>query len=152
MEYEFTDEHNRTVGELAGAMQVVATLMKVTGLAFLILASLLAYQVSQAGGGWGAVVGLGAATLICLAIGFWTFGLNPWLPRLLAFVGGVATVGATWWLGRVIGGRVGGVVAARLKAGCSTQNQVNTHLARSPAPTPRGANHVDRQHARAHQS
>ena len=43
-----------------------------------------------------------------LAVGFWTFGLNPWLPRLLAFVGGVATVGAAWWLGREMGGRIGG--------------------------------------------
>jgi 4-amino-4-deoxy-L-arabinose transferase-like glycosyltransferase len=71
-----------------------------------------------------------------LAIGFWTFGLNPWLPRLLAFVGGVATVGATWWLGRVIGGRVGGVVAALFMAGCSTHILVNSHVAWSHATTP----------------
>src|SRR5688500_10115109 len=64
-----------------------------------------------------------------LAIGFWLFGLNPWLPRLLAFVSGVATVGATWWLGREIGGRasgrLGGFVAALFMAGCSTHILVN---------------------------
>src|SRR5687768_14426239 len=71
-----------------------------------------------------------------LAVGFWTFGLNPWLPRLFAFVGGVATVGAAWWMGREIGGRAGGLVAALFMAGCSTHVLVNSHVAWSHATTP----------------
>jgi 4-amino-4-deoxy-L-arabinose transferase-like glycosyltransferase len=71
-----------------------------------------------------------------LAIGFWAFGLSPWLPRLLVFVAGVATVGAAWWLGRELGGRVGGFVAALFLAGCSTHVLVNSHVAWSHATTP----------------
>jgi 4-amino-4-deoxy-L-arabinose transferase-like glycosyltransferase len=75
-----------------------------------------------------------------LALGFWTFGLSPWLPRLFAFVAGVATVGAVWWLGREIGGRAGGriagAVAALLMAACSTHILVNSHVAWSHATTP----------------
>lgn len=83
---------------------------------------------------------IGALWNWALAIGFWTFGLNPWLPRLLAFFGGVATVGATWWLGREVGGRAGGrlagVVAGLFMAGCSTHVLVNSHVAWSHATTP----------------
>jgi 4-amino-4-deoxy-L-arabinose transferase-like glycosyltransferase len=75
-----------------------------------------------------------------LAIGFWTFGLNPWLPRLLAFLAGVATVGAAWWLGRELGGRaggrLGGFVAALFMAGSSTHVLVNSHVAWSHSTTP----------------
>ena len=81
---------------------------------------------------------IGALWNWVLAVGFWTFGLNPWLPRLLAFLGGVATVGAAWWLGREIGGGGGsaGVVAALFMAGCSTHVLVNSHVAWSHATTP----------------
>lgn len=71
-----------------------------------------------------------------LAIGFWTFGLNPWLPRLMSFVAGVATIGAAWWLGRELGGRIGALVAALFMAGCSTHILVNSHVAWSHATTP----------------
>ena len=83
---------------------------------------------------------IGALWNWVLALGFWTFGLSPWLPRFLAFLGGVATVGAAWWLGREIGGRAGGriagVVAALFMAGCSTHALVNSHVAWSHATTP----------------
>lgn len=71
-----------------------------------------------------------------LALGFWVFGMSPWLPRLLVFLTGVSTVGAAWWLGRELAGRIGGVVAALFMAGCSTHILVNSHVAWSHATTP----------------
>jgi 4-amino-4-deoxy-L-arabinose transferase-like glycosyltransferase len=83
---------------------------------------------------------IGALWNWLLAIGFWIFGLNPWLPRFMAFLGGVATVGAAWWLGREVGGRAGGrlgaFVTALFMAGCSTHVLVNSHVAWSHATTP----------------
>jgi hypothetical protein len=73
-QYEFTDEHNRTINDLANAMGVVATLMKVLGLVFLIFGGLLTWHSIQVGTGYAAPVGMGAAALLCLAIGFWTSG------------------------------------------------------------------------------
>jgi hypothetical protein len=71
-QYEFNAEQNRTFNELAAAMEVVATLMKILGLLFLIFFGLLLLQAAQVGGGYGPVIGLGSAMLVCLAIGFWT--------------------------------------------------------------------------------
>ncbi|MCC7372135.1 MAG: glycosyltransferase family 39 protein [Chloroflexi bacterium] len=71
-----------------------------------------------------------------LALGFWTVGLSPWLPRLLVFLTGVATVGAAWWLGREVTGRRGAVVTALFMAGCSTHVLVNSHVAWSHSTTP----------------
>ena len=71
-----------------------------------------------------------------LALGFWVFGMSPWLPRLLVLVAGVATVGAAWWLGRELAGRVGAVAAALFMAGNSTHILVNSHVAWSHATTP----------------
>ena len=73
-QYEFNAEQNRTINELAGAMEVVATLMKVVGLGFLIFFGLLLYQAVQVRAGYAPAIGLGGAALICLAIGFWTSG------------------------------------------------------------------------------
>jgi hypothetical protein len=73
-QYEFTDEQNRTVSGLADAMRVVAGLLQLAGLVFVIFAAILAVQAGPTGGGIGPVIGLGAAALICLAIGFWTSG------------------------------------------------------------------------------
>ena len=76
-QYEFNAEQNRTIGELAAAMSVVATLMKVAGLVFLVCFGLVLYQVIQTEqrlSGYAPVIGLGAAALLCLSIGFWTSG------------------------------------------------------------------------------
>ena len=73
-QYEFNAEQNRTLNDLAGAMQVVATLMNVVGLVFLLFFGLLLYQAVQVRAGYGPVIALGAATLICLSIGLWTSG------------------------------------------------------------------------------
>jgi len=79
---------------------------------------------------------IGAFWNYVLAASFWLFGLSPWLPRLLVFLTGVGTIGAAWWLGREIGGRVGGLVAALFLAGCSTHALVNSHVSWSHATTP----------------
>ena len=79
---------------------------------------------------------IGALWNYLLAAGFWLFGLSPWLPRLAAMLAGVATVGAAWWLGRELGGRVGGAVAAGFLATSSTHILVNSHVGWSHATTP----------------
>jgi hypothetical protein len=73
-QYEFTDEQNRTISELAAGMGTVATLTKLLGLAFLVFFGLTLYQAIEAKGNYGPAAGLGAATLLCLSIGFWTGG------------------------------------------------------------------------------
>ncbi|HEY8503662.1 MAG TPA: hypothetical protein VIL46_03715 [Gemmataceae bacterium] len=73
-QYEFNAEQSRTIGELARAMDVVATLMKALGGVFLIFFGLLLYQAIQVGGGYGAAAALGAATVLFLSIGIWTGG------------------------------------------------------------------------------
>jgi hypothetical protein len=75
-QHEFTDEHNRTIGGLADAMGAFAGLMKLLGLVFLIVCGLQVYSALHAEKiwAWAPVIGLGAATLFCLALGFWTSG------------------------------------------------------------------------------
>jgi hypothetical protein len=71
-QYEFNDEQNREISALADAMRVVASLMQLLGLAFVVLCALTATGAIQVGGGYGPVIGLGSAALLCLCIGFWT--------------------------------------------------------------------------------
>jgi hypothetical protein len=73
-QYEFTEEQNRQISGLADAMKVTAGLMQLLGLAFVILTTLAVPGVVQTGGGYGPAIGLGAAALVCLCIGFWTGG------------------------------------------------------------------------------
>lgn len=77
-QYEFNDEQNREFSGLADAMRVTAGLMQLVGLAFVVLAALTAVQASSAGGktvaAFGPAIGLGAAALLCLCVGFWTGG------------------------------------------------------------------------------
>jgi hypothetical protein len=73
-QYEFSEEQNRQISGLADAMKVAAGLLQLLGLAFVILCTLSITGAVQTGGGYGPPVGLGAAALICLCIGFWTGG------------------------------------------------------------------------------
>ena len=76
-QYEFNDEQNREFSSLADAMRVTAGLMQLAGLAFVVLAALSAVSVAKAGatvGQYGPAIGLGAAALLCLSVGFWTGG------------------------------------------------------------------------------
>ena len=73
-QYEFGDEHNREISALADAMRATSNLMLLMGLAFVVLASLTVAQVVKSGGNYGPAIGLGAAALLCLCIGFWTGG------------------------------------------------------------------------------
>lgn len=75
VQYEFNDEQNRAFSALADAMRVTAGLMQLAGLAFVVLASLTVAHAANANtGGYGPAVGLGAAALLCLCVGFWTGG------------------------------------------------------------------------------
>jgi hypothetical protein len=73
-QHEFTDEQNRTISGLADAMRTVASLMQVLGMAFAIFFGLQLAAAIQTRTGYGPVAGLAAATLLFLAIGFWTGG------------------------------------------------------------------------------
>ena len=74
-QYEFNDEQNRAFSALADAMRVTAGLMQLAGLAFVVMAALtVAHAVNANAGGYGPAVGLAAAALLCLCIGFWTGG------------------------------------------------------------------------------
>ena len=77
-QYEFNDEQNREFSALADAMRVTASLMQLAGLAFVVLAALTTVQAVNAGGTtighYGPAIGLGAAALLCLCVGFWTGG------------------------------------------------------------------------------
>ena len=71
-QYEFNAEQNRTISDLASAMSVVAMLMKVLGVVFLSFFGLLLLKAVETRSGYGPVIGLGSAMLLCLSIGFWT--------------------------------------------------------------------------------
>jgi len=71
-QYEFTDEQNKQISALADAMRVTAGLMQLLGLAFVVFFALSLIQAIQANAGYGPPIGLGAAALLCLCIGFWT--------------------------------------------------------------------------------
>lgn len=77
-QYEFNDEQNREFSALADSMRVTSSLMQLVGLAFVVLAVLTAAQAVSAGGNnvgaYGPAIGLGAAALVCLCVGFWTGG------------------------------------------------------------------------------
>lgn len=73
-QYEFSDEHNREISALADAMRVTSSLMLLVGLAFAVLAALTVTQVVNSGGNYGPALGLCAAALLCLCVGFWTGG------------------------------------------------------------------------------
>ena len=73
-QYEFNDEQNREFSSLADAMRVTAGLMQLAGLAFVVLAALTVAQAMSANTGYGPAIGLGAAALLCLCVGFWTGG------------------------------------------------------------------------------
>ena len=74
-QYEFNDEQNKQISALTDAMRVVAGLGHLLGLAFVVLCALAVTDAVNAGGGYGRygpAIGLGAAALLCLCIGFWT--------------------------------------------------------------------------------
>ena len=76
-QYEFNDEQNREFSSLADAMKVTAGLMQLAGLAFVVLAALAVASVAKAGTpvtAYGPAMGLGAAAMLFLCVGFWTGG------------------------------------------------------------------------------
>src|SRR5215510_12874370 len=73
-QYEFNDEQNKEFSALADSMRVTAGLMQLAGLAFVVLAALTIVQVANSGGNYGPAIGLSAAALLSLCVGFWTGG------------------------------------------------------------------------------
>jgi hypothetical protein len=71
-QFEFTEEHGRTIGALADAMRTVATPLQLLGMALAILAGLQAVTAANGAGGYAPVAGLAAAAVLVLAFGFWT--------------------------------------------------------------------------------
>jgi 4-amino-4-deoxy-L-arabinose transferase-like glycosyltransferase len=71
-----------------------------------------------------------------MALGFWLFGPGVNLPRALMLILGVLTVGATYFLGRSMGGRKAGFLAGLLLACSPVHTLVNSHIAWSNAATP----------------
>jgi hypothetical protein len=81
--FEFNGEQNKTINELADGMGSVALLMKLLGTAFLVLFGLTLYHAIQTQGNYAPAAGLGAGTLLCLAIGFWTGGSAHSFRRII---------------------------------------------------------------------
>lgn len=77
-QYEFNDEQNREFSALADSMRVTAGLLQLVGLAFVVLTAMTTIHAVNEGetgiGHYGTAIGLGAAALLCLCIGFWTGG------------------------------------------------------------------------------
>jgi 4-amino-4-deoxy-L-arabinose transferase-like glycosyltransferase len=71
-----------------------------------------------------------------LAAFLWIVGPWPETPRLMVALIAVATVVLTYLLGRALGGRLAGLVAAGLIATCATHVVVNSHVAWSNGTTP----------------
>ena len=79
-----------------------------------------------------------------LALAFWLFGTPLYLPRAVIMVIGVLTVGATYFLGRSLGGhraapaagRWAGAIAGLLLAFSPSHTIVNSHVAWSNSATP----------------
>ena len=73
-QYEFTDEQNQQISSLADAMRVAAGLMQLLGLVFIVLCTLSLTGSFPSESNYGTAIGLGAAALLFLCIGFWTGG------------------------------------------------------------------------------
>jgi hypothetical protein len=77
-QYEFTDEHGRTISGLSDNMRAFATLMKILGLVFFIFCALTAvaayknWSEHHVWHTWGFPVILGAIGLLAVTFGFWT--------------------------------------------------------------------------------
>ena len=71
-----------------------------------------------------------------LAAFLWVVGPRPETPRLLVALVASATVALTYLLGRTLGGRLAGLVAAGLLMTCATHVVVNSHVAWSNGTTP----------------
>jgi hypothetical protein len=77
-QFEFTDEHNRTIGGLADAMSTSASLLQLLGVAFATLCGVQIVAILKTDANFVTTrhyvpaVGFGAGALFCLAFGYWT--------------------------------------------------------------------------------
>jgi 4-amino-4-deoxy-L-arabinose transferase-like glycosyltransferase len=79
---------------------------------------------------------LGAMWNYLLAASFLSFGFEPEVPRLVALVFGLCTIIATYLLGRRLGGRLAGAIAAGLLTVSGTHVLVSSRIAWSHNLTP----------------
>ena len=73
---------------------------------------------------------------ILVATGLWLLGPQPETSRLVSVLVGTATVGATYLLGRQLGGWLAGLIAAGLLTTSAGHVLVNSHVAWSSSTTP----------------
>jgi hypothetical protein len=71
-----------------------------------------------------------------IALSLWVFGPQPWAPRMAPLLLGSGAVVLTYLLGRVVGGRLAGLLAAGLLATSAVHVLVNSHISWSNATTP----------------
>ncbi|MCC7106234.1 MAG: glycosyltransferase family 39 protein [Chloroflexi bacterium] len=71
-----------------------------------------------------------------LATSLWLLGPQPATQRVLVALLGCGAVLLTYWLGRGLSGRIGGLVGAGLLATCAAHVVVNSHVGWSNATTP----------------
>ena len=83
-QYEFTDEHNRTLIGLADSMTSSATLLQLLGVVFATLCGLQILAVVQTQTGYVPAIGLAAGTIFCLAFGFWTARASNSFRKIVA--------------------------------------------------------------------
>ncbi len=90
-------------------------------------------------GGW-PIIGItdyvGPLHTYLLALAFRVFGVTIGLPRLYMAILGTLTVVSTYWLGRVMAGRLAGLIAACLMVASPTHIMMNSHVAWSNCTTP----------------
>jgi 4-amino-4-deoxy-L-arabinose transferase-like glycosyltransferase len=144
MDSETSNRYSKTDFALIGMLLLAATAVRlpylqlipvVTDEVFEVLAALSVYQ-----GNWilyGPVnPTAGPLATYLLALGFWLLGPQMILPRIIALILGVLTVGLTYVLGRSMGGRWAGVIAGILLAFSPIHTVVNSHIPWSNATTP----------------
>jgi hypothetical protein len=88
-QFEFTEEHGRTIGGLSDAMSTSATLLQLLGVAFATLCGVQIVAVLKTDSQFVTIrdyvpaVGFGAAALFCLAFGFWTARASTSFRRIV---------------------------------------------------------------------
>lgn len=73
-QYEFTEEHNRTLSKLSDSMRSVATLLQLVGLVFAIFFAVHLVGALQTQSHYGPAIGFAVGMILTLAMGFWTSG------------------------------------------------------------------------------
>ncbi len=79
---------------------------------------------------------LGALSPYIIALGFYIFGVNTWIPRVIPLIFGMATILLTWRLGALTASRRAGFMAAVLMCGAFYHVVFTSHFPWSNNLTP----------------